>query len=231
MACSCQTRIQPQYILEPVPPPPHQVLPGESCIFCADKHISTAYTKLTIDADWPIVIGDLELARRHTAVEYPAISLLVARALYNAILRDKPAVLGVFKELLPAVESVLADKDPDAVVDGAMFEDRKQDAGNPLIGEMHLYAAYRLTFEVGYMVSNRSMIIGDLTLAREHLTRVDYGLSTNLRELRHRVQTTRASDINIYWVYVCGELDKWMRRHLEGFMPTYSDGLKAYLGV
>ena len=211
----------------------HEVLPGESCIFCAEKHTSVAYTLLLSGGDISAVIGELELARRHTSVEYKDISSALAEAEHAVCTRDTEKAIQLIRAMLPDLESTAMSTDPDiSQRQVPLYANTKHiDTCNVLIGEVHLCAAYRLAFEVGYMVPNRQMIIGDLALAREHLARYDYGLNTQLRELRHRVQTTKAADVNIFWTYVCGSLDGLIRTRLAEFKTEYAPGLARWLGV
>lgn len=243
MACSCkarrqqgvpaiapapETRLQPQAF-------PHEVLPGESCIFCADKHLSTAYTQALSAWNIPVIVGELELARRHTHEEYPEECSKIAELEIAVLMRDRAGFASKVSDVLARVAGTVsyASSQADTPVDGQMFvlEQPKMDSTNPFIGELHLYAAYRLASEVGYMMPNRQMIIGDLDLAREHLVRYDYGVNTQLRELRHRVQTTRAADLNIYWPYVCSVVAKIVEEKLGDYKDEYEDGLKDYLGI
>lgn len=238
MPCSCATaKRAPSTVIAVAAAPKdvtaHEVLPGESCIFCAEKHTSVAYTLLLSGGDISAVIGELELARRHTSVEYKDISSALAEAEYAVCTRDTEKAIQLIRELLPNIESTAMSTDPDiSQRQVPLYANTKHiDTCNVLIGEVHLCAAYRLAFEVGYMVPNRQMIIGDLALAREHLARYDYGLNTQLRELRHRVQTTKAADVNIFWTYVCGSLDGLIRTRLAEFKAEYAPGLARWLGV
>lgn len=64
---------------------PHEVLPGESCIFCAEKHLSSAYVEVMRKGHLTgTLIGDLELARRHTVYEYPRVADKIAELLVLA---------------------------------------------------------------------------------------------------------------------------------------------------
>jgi hypothetical protein len=56
-------------------------------------------------------------------------------------------------------------------------------------------------------------------------------LRENLRDLRHRVQDTRASDLDVYWPYVMGEIDRLVRHRLPDWEELYGRGLSGYLGL
>jgi len=233
MPCSCQSSSSKLRSGVAVVPEsiPHEVLPGESCIFCAEKHASVAYTELQAGASLSIIIGELELARRHTAAEFKNISDRIARVELRAALRDT----GLHGDLLSALEAIteVADgEDPSIRTEGDSYEfnSGQEPAANPFIGEIHLCAAYRLAFEVGYMIPNRYMILGDLAMATEHLIRFDYQAGSRMRELRHRVQTTKASDLNIYWPYVVSNITKNITKNIDEYREDYAKPLAKYLG-
>lgn len=234
MACSCKTAKSAQRgVVEPVAEIPHEVLPNESCIFCADKHVSTAYTMLLSGEPLYSIVGELELARRHTLLEFSNVSENVAQVEYAAILNDEETVRAVFPLLLQITEETAMQNDPNkrTEVNSYTLETTDEIVHNPFIGFLHFTAAWRLAFEVGYMMPNRSMIIGDLDLAREHLVRFDYGLNTTLRELRHRVQTTRAADLNIYWPYTAQSIAKWINSNMNEYKERYANALAKRLQI
>lgn len=186
----------------------HEVLPGQSCVFCGEKHAACAYTILTTGGNSSSALGELELSRRHLVSEYRTLSPLIAKAEYTLASGDRNTASKELSEALPKLAETALNTDPDASSETneltpTYINETTSAVTNPFVGRIHLCAAYRLAFEVGYMVPNRSMIIGDLALAREHLTRFDIGIGNLMRELRHRVQTIKAADLNIYWPYVC----------------------------
>lgn len=186
----------------------HEVLPGQSCVFCGEKHAACAYALLTAGGNSSAALGELELARRHLVSEYHSVSPLVAQAEYTLVSGDRNNACKELADALPKLAEIAMSTNPDTSSESdeltPMYINETTSAvTNPFVGRIHLCAAYRLAFEVGYMVPNRAMIIGDLALAREQLTRFDIGIGNLLRELRHRVQTTKAADLNIYWPYVC----------------------------
>lgn len=234
MACSCKTsKSVSKGVVEPVVELPHEVLPGESCIFCADKHVSTAYTMLLSGEPLYTIIGELELARRHTLLEFSNVSENVAQVEYSALLNDEKNVRGCLPMLVQLVSEVAMQNDPDkrTEVNSYTLESTDEIVHNPYIGCLHFAAAWRLAFEVGYMMPNRSMIIGDLDLAREHFVRFDYGLNTVLRDLRHRVQTTRAADLNIYWPYTAYNIAKWINANMAEYKERYAPALAKRLNI
>ena len=183
----------------------------------------------------PTIAGELELARRHTYVEFKDECAALSKLEFAVLTRDRAYFcknVGACLDSIGATVSArLASTEESKETGKFEITEIFPDASNPLIGELHLYAAYRLAQEVGYMLPNRSMIIGDLALAREHLARTDYALGTRLRELRHRVQTTRAADLNIYWPYVCDAVARMLDDDAENMIEPYVDGLRDYLGV
>lgn len=210
----------------------HEVLPGESCIFCACKHIATAYSSCMSAGPVPLQIGELELARRHALAEFGDVAQLVAQALAMALVGEREELASNIAKAFDAASAAAASTDPDtrttvqSYAAGSMM-----DAPNPFIGALHLYAAYRLASEVGYMRLNKAMIVGDLALAREHLCRFDPSMQAKFRELRHRVQVTNAADINIYWPYVASVVHRKLEPMLKDDAELYEDGLRDYLGL
>lgn len=237
MTCGCQSRsssvqkraaapAQRAYVPMALP---HEVLPGESCIFCAQKHLSVAYTEAVAGSSLPVIAGELELARRHTLAEYKDIALDIASLEYDWLTRTA-VNFGRFSELLSAVDRRASEtpETKDRVIDPDVMS-VVVNPHNPMIGELRLYSAYRLAFEVGYMMSNKAMIIGDLVFAREGLVKYDPMIQDMLRDLRHRIQNLRGSDISSEWPAVCGRVDKFISAHLPEYLGTYADGLRTFL--
>lgn len=265
MACSCQTRsavvestssevVQQPVRLESaaVSPQlrpaagrrmalPHEVLPDDSCVFCALKHASTALAELAADGYLPLVVGELELARRHTRLEFGEQAEAAGRALLAALSPDRSGLPSMVHGLCLELQK-LADAGGAAAESGGseksagMFSYRRgyrvvrsTPTTNPLKAGVHLCAAWRLAAEVGYMGVNRAMIIGDLALAREHVVRFDIELSDRLRELRHRIQLARRSDLDRVWVDAIALLDrKTAGRELELWQAGKTE-LEAWL--
>lgn len=236
MACGCAARKTSfktaTATVAKVPDLPHEVRPGESCIFCAEKHLSLAHTRLcTTSALYP-VIGELELARRHTLLEYADASKSIAEAEFLACIRDRRGLVAELPHALELVRNIVETTDPERHVGKSMDTAKVPSVVvNPFVGEIHMHAAHRLAFEVGYMLENRAMIIGDLALAREYLVRFDHNLDAMTRELRHRVQTMRAADLNGDWQSACEAAARLVEKNLKDFKQRYSDGLRTYLGL
>jgi len=214
---------------------PHAVIPGESCIFCAEKHVSLAYAAYMQSMQIGMVIGELELARRHTLAEFRNIAGDIARLEKASMLREQTRVSALFTPLLETVAAEALSHDPADITDSkkmsVSYESIQEPVMNPFLGEMHFCAAWRLAFEVGYMLPNRSMIIGDLALAREHLVRFNYDANNMLRDFRHRVQTRRAADLNTSWPQFASGLDYFIRSHMQEFSAEHANALDTYLGI
>lgn len=243
MSCSCQTNLKGQAsvdgrvkaagdVLKVPSYKAHRVHPDESCIFCAFKHASVAGTLLSSAGSMTAVIGELELARRHTLLEYGSIAGQLAQAELLCCLRQTPDAV---KAVEKALESIQAEAEK---ADGSKEEDKpRYDFAStdsvccPLVGEIHVGAAWRLAFEIGYIGLNRSMIIGDLALAQEHLVRFDPKIEPAIRELRHRVETTLASDLNIAWPSLAEKVSGLVEARLDDWAKTYSSDLRLYLGT
>jgi len=213
---------------------PHPVLPGESCIFCASKHASMAYTTISTSGGLPVVIGELELARRHTIIEFPTIAKKIADLEFAVCTRDLASLPPRLATLTELIAATADSNDPtQKPEDGVQMqlEPFNQQILNPFIGEVHLCAAYRLAFEVGYMLNNRKMIVGDLALAAEHLVRFNTPATNMMRDIRHRVETKRVTDLDQSWVAVCGSISQLIDRSLEKYRQDYAEGLRTYLGL
>lgn len=220
---------------------PHEVLPSDSCIYCAFKHASTAKTELAAAGYLPLVIGELELARRHTALDYKEVAALAAEAELSALSPDKGKLADMVGSLCESIQTRIADDSSDSesvavAPGGGVFTYtrgyravRRHYSTNPLKAGVHLCAAWRLATEIGYMGSNRAMIIGDLALAREHIIRFDIELSDHCRELRHRVETARCSDLDPYWVHVLNLFDRRTAGKVEELWRDCSQELEAWL--
>lgn len=246
MACGCAAKTNIVYnkqtLMRPIEEPPHEVRPGESCIYCACKHISVAYAELAQQKGMSLEIGELELARRHTLREYPDVASAVAKALLAAC-RRRPDELA--KEITAAIGVALdyAESQQTGEDGGTESEDastgtyaletiRRNSTGmNPFIGELHLCAAWRLAAEVGYMIPNRAMIIGDLSLAGQYLVRYDYAIETHVRNLRHRVENRRSADLSSDWSGAVAFADSLVRFHMEEYEEKHLEGLKAYINI
>lgn len=236
MACSCKNtgtvRSYKGMVQNTIP---HSVLPGESCIYCADKHVSTAYAMWCSGDALGAVIGELELARRHTILEFPTESRQIAEVILMVSARGKteiPASLEVLQDEISRTAASQADK-ADKARDGQVWNQpsRPHQSVNILVGELHVCAAWRLASELGYMVPNRGMIIGDLSLAAEQLARYDYNLGIRLRDMRHRVQTTRAADLDRSWAETWEMTDAVVRRNLKEIKESQLKGFKDWLGL
>ena len=211
--------------MAPLATPVHEVMPNDSCIHCARKHVSVAWAEALSAKSTGVMIGELELARRHTLLEYPSISESMACALVRMCARDIDGML----DILAKSADSLMDDDIQPTPGKAAANNALQ--MNPFLGELHLCAAWRLASEVGYMVPNRMMIIGDLALATENLVRFEYSISTHARNLRHRVQTTRAADFDTEWSATVSAIGKFMDSHLDEYRPLYLKPFSEYLGV
>jgi len=213
---------------------PHSVLPGESCIFCAEKHVAVAATVPAVGAGVSTIIGELELARRHTVLEFPTVSESIAVLELQACLRGLDNLAKRLSDLYIAVSGVAAKNDPTQKAEDGMQTQLEASGAygiNPFIGEIHACAAYRLAYEIGYMLNNRYMIIGDLTLGAETIIRAYPEAAVDMRDLRHRVQTKRASDIDKLWPELCRNISSRIEESIDAYRNEYAAGLASYLGV
>lgn len=220
--------------MAPIEDPPHEVLPGESCIYCACKHLSVAYTSALSGGDMSLCIGELELARRHTLKEFSDVAVHAASALYAYMqgTDGMDELMNALKLAADIADGANPEDKEDASTGSFVLESNPQkDTMNPYIGALHIYAAWRLASEIGYMIPNRAMIIGDLALAGEHLVRHDFSLETYLRNLRHRVQTRRSADLSADWLAPVHATVKLLDSHRDEYNLKYAQGLSEYLHI
>ena len=218
--------------MKPLAEPVHEVKPGESCIYCACKHLSMAYSMALSGDDMALCAGELELARRHTLLEFPDIASAAASALVSYVQgNNDTARLAKAVELAveTADKSEPTDKEDVSTGSFTLESAPPADTMNPYIGAVHLYAAWRLASEIGYMIPNRAMIIGDLALAGEHLVRHDFSIETYLRNLRHRIQTRRSADLSKDWTATVSAVARLLAKNKTEYAAKYSEGLHAYL--
>lgn len=102
---------------------------------------------------------------------------------------------------------------------------------NLLLAQLHLCAAWRLATEIGYFMPNKGMIIGDIAAASEHLVRISYNGAERIRDLRHRVQTMRRTDIDPIWAETAEWLSRSISKELDRCRQLYAPGLRLYLGL
>lgn len=206
----------------------HSILPGESCAYCASKHIGSAVASLATAPSRPLLLGELELARRHTLLEFPELAEAIAGAiLMVSARRDEGLALALSRVADLADRTISSQTPAEGHVESYVMRDAP--AGNPFAGELHLSAAYRLSFELGYAIPNRMMILGDMALATEALSGVAYLQAMDIRDYRHRVQTMRASDVNVYWPRLCGEVERAIDARLAELMDTHWADYERYV--
>lgn len=199
MSCSCQRASTNgiQVVL------PHAVQPDESCIFCAYKHVSTAYALLASMGLHSIsrqrIIGELELARRHTQLEYKTEHGLILNVLLKTLFRE-PMTVALEKALdtiHTAVDIELKEAKTTNVTASNVL--RLPNTVSPFMGELHFSAAWELAQECGYAKHNRSMIVGDLVLAQQNWTGWTTQLDIPLRDIRHAIQRSEEGSLKMQW--------------------------------
>ena len=238
MACGCKARAEESTdradaVQRVDPGAPYDTLPTEACLLCADKHIGMACAEAFTASDPCVVLGELELARRHLLAADEAVGSLAAGTLYAAAAAADGWRSGLDR-LSCAVASLLEQDTGRKTVRGALADVsvlRLQDTNNQLVGVVRLGAACRMARELGYMPKNRPVIIGDLVAAAEQLVRHDDDLGTLIRNLRHAVQTAPRADLSADWLAVCQRAARTLPPWRS---PGHADllvGLRAYLGL
>ena len=73
--------------------------------------------------------------------------------------------------------------------------------------EKHFSTAKQAYYELGYQRTNRQLIIGQLELARKHLSK-DEKLQLKIRDLRHRIQDRKVTITESEWDQICLLIDR-----------------------
>lgn len=242
MACSCRTHKKTDgtnNIRSTKVALPHNILPGESCIFCAEKHIATAFSALISHGIRAItrqlMIGELECARRHTFMEYPDMAVTIAKAMESLVLRAPNEDAFKLIDDTRAMVSDLAEKTTNGedvtTADPYQANTSYVTSINPLVGEIYMATAWRLAHECGYSKPNRSVIIGDIAMAQVHLFRFNYEIAERLRDIRHRIQRTEGQHITGDWNILAQNLDVAITPAINDIKETYGADLSGYLTV
>lgn len=212
---------------------PYDTLPTEACLLCADKHIGMACAEAFTASDPCVVLGELELARRHLVAIPGDAGRLAAETLFASA-----AAADGWRSMLDRLSCRVAelleaapgrDTGRGALADVAVL--RLQDTSNQLVGVVRLGAACRMARELGYMPKNRSVIVGDLVAAAEHLVRHDSDLATMIRNLRHDVQSAPRADLSADWLAVCQRAARTLPPWRSAAHADLLVGLRAYLDL
>lgn len=222
-----------------IPNLPHSTKPGESCIFCAEKHISTACSIMNSHGVRAItrqlMLGELECARRHTFVEYTDLCKLICETMAALSLRE--SVKTIIDKMAPTRELVydlaLKTDNGEDVTTGKLYQPSTGYVTNinPLIGEIYFAAGWRLAHECGYMHANRNTIIGDLSMAQVHLYKYKYEFAERIRDIRHKVQRSESQFITGEWNVLAQNMDAVITPAINDIKETYGDDLSGYLTV
>ena len=230
MSCSCKSKTKPPTAedltsAEARDTLPHGVLPGESCIFCAGKHLAIAYGMLTTTSSAkPMIFGELECARRHLLTEYKEEANKVAD-LMALLLSSDTSFNQRLEDVLNSVLKKAEESDPGekqgetTALPATVY--------NPLVGLAHLCCAYRLAREIGYALPNKGMIIGSLALAGENLNRTIGSVTEDIRNIRHTIQTTRTSYMSEDWQELCTAV--WNRVVSKETLYAHLEKFKAWV--
>lgn len=218
---------------------PHSIIPGQSCIFCAEKHIATAFSALISHGIRSItrqlMIGEFECARRHTFMEYPDVAVAISKAIISLSLRESNETSYALIDDARAMISTMAEQTENGedVTSAEPYEANTAYVTNinPLVGEIYFCAAWRLAHECGYMRPNRSTIVGDLAMAQVHMYRTFYTFTERLRDIRHKVQRTEQQLITGDWNVMAQNLDVLITPSINDIKNTYGDDLSGYLTV
>lgn len=218
---------------------PHSVTPGESCAFCAEKHFSIAYTNLVNRKLQPqirqLAIGELECARRHLFVEYGVQAALVSEIIKLLLLRAPiedihPKLLEACTSINELVTSIEAGNDTSSTVEYSSFTQPPAEI-NPLIGELHFCAAWRLAMECGYEKLNRTTIIGDLTMAQVHLYQFNMKAAQAIRNIRHLIQRSEYRAAKKEWTMLAYNIDTYITPDISNIRKHYGEDFSWFLSL
>lgn len=236
MACSCRKHKREDIVRPRTVNIPHVVKPGESCMFCAEKHVAVAFSTMLAEKIRPytrqVIIGELECARRHTFLEYRSECSVITAALRAFLLRnpEAPEILEEAQKVLNQTVTRIEAGEDMAGTQMYLPKDGLDRAAHPLIGELYFCAAFRLAFECGYESVNRAMIVGDLSLAQVHLFRYNYNFAERIRDIRHRIQRSEFNSVSKDWIIMAQNMDVAITPNIEKITETYGKDLSWYLG-
>lgn len=242
MACSCKAHKKTDgtnLVRAKAVTLPHSILPGESCIFCAEKHIATAFSVLISHGIRQItrqlMIGELECARRHTFVEYPDMAAAISKAILSLSLRDPNEqsfeYIDAAREMVSDLAGATENGEDVTSADPYEANTTYVTEINPLVGELYFATAWRLAHECGYLRPNRSTIIGDIAMAQIHLYKYTYEFAERLRDIRHKIQRTESQLITGEWNILAQNIDTIITPAITDIKNVYGEDLSGYLTV
>lgn len=176
-----------------------------------------------------LMLGEIELARRHTRLEYPEVASLLAQLEYDIAIRNNSELKNDFDKAIFSVTNALSTAQESSDTKRSQLVDIPIKC--PFAGEIYICSAWRLASEIGYMGLNRAMIIGDLALAREQLVRFDKDLDNLSRELRHFVQNSPGAALTDKWRALTQRAAKVIESNLSTFIANYTQDLSTWLAT
>ena len=196
----------------------HTILPTQSCIFCAEKHIANAISLLSrygVRTGYRLAaLGEFEAARRHTQLEYKDVATAIA-TIEKKLLISSIYTTEDLEALTHVLNTALANTNNGVDTTGATSYLTVNESifgienvsKHPLVGILLVACAWRLAIEVGYEKANRLYLIGDLAEAQVQIMGIDLTLSQDVRQLRHDIQVRNMTNINNQWASVINKLD------------------------
>ena len=185
------------------------ITPGESCVFCAEKHLGIAEA---VAALWPeihdgtrqLAIGELTCAYHHLASGYPELAEDV-ESLIGRISSRATVTSSDIRSVREAVTSVVESTGSEDTSPGRLSGNFSPSGNDPKVGERLFCFAWRLAEECGYWKANKGIILGCLALAQPQLQKTCPHAADICRDLRHAVQLRSARQDDPRWKE-CAEL-------------------------
>lgn len=107
MACSCTTKIVANRRIDS----PEIILPEDQCLFCAEKHISTAmqlarefgYSEINRSK----IIGELVLFTWHVHLTHYDLALKATELRHLISMRQEPKTITLYEDLVSAIDDAI----------------------------------------------------------------------------------------------------------------------------
>ena len=210
----------------------HTILPSQSCIYCAEKHVANALALLSrygTRAGYRLAaLGELDAARRHAQLEFTDVASAI-KGVEQPLLESYAYDPESLKTLAETVQLELSKHDdgmdtvgtsrPPTPAEELMVLSRP--SRHPLAGLLLVACAWRLALEVGYEDANRMYVLGDLSEAQTQLLSCDQTLTEEVRDLRHSIQNHDKEGLDDRWMSLAVKLDNAQRMSWGRCLSAY----------
>lgn len=194
MACKCRKTAAS----------PHTVVPGDTCIFCAEKHLGAAEAAIALssslqDGTRQLTVGELVCAYHHLAAGYPEEGRQVD-SLVERILSRLPFTIEDIRKIRERVSELAEEAGEEDVLPGKLDGSFRITGESPTDGERLFCFSWRLAEECGYWKANKGVILGCLSLAQPKFQKICPEAEALCREIRHAVQLRSARQKDTRWL-------------------------------